>query len=136
MVWDKFSLLWEQNYQAAAAYYITHGDLKVPSHYKTEEGMALGKWVAGLRRQRAGKGPELTPEQIRRLDAIGMQWEGVWEGKWERAYGYAEAYHRLHGNLEMGSAIRQKRATPWGNGSKGRGSATRRGGCPKGRRKG
>lgn len=114
MVWDKFSLLWEQNYQAAAAYYITHGDLKVPSHYKTEEGMALGKWVAGLRRQRAGKGPELAPEQIRRLDAIGMQWEGVWEGKWERAYGYAEAYHRLHGNLEMGSAYTTEEGYPLG----------------------
>ena len=54
------------------------------------------------RKARQGKGPSsLTGEQIRLLDAIGMDWRSPAERAWETKYEAAKAYYEAHGNLEM-----------------------------------
>lgn len=79
MVWDKGAgALWNRSYAAARAYYEQHGDLNVPSRYVTAEGIALGKWIT--RQRYARQHPErsnaqMTPERIRLLDEIGMDWK-------------------------------------------------------------
>ena len=63
---------WDVMYDLARAYYVSYGDLNVPSNYVTHEGEKLGAWVAYQRTKRS-RG-ELEEEKIARLDAIGMEW--------------------------------------------------------------
>lgn len=100
MIWDTNDFLWERNYTAAQKYYAKHGDLNVPSTYKTEDGIHLGSWIRSLRSARGnGIGIVLSEKQIADLDAIGMEWEKVFTRKWETAYEEAVLYYREHGDL-------------------------------------
>ncbi len=76
MVWVKPDS-WEIRYGLAKAYYETHGDLNIPSKYRAE-GIWLAKWVNEQKQVYAGKrkGKELREDQVKRLEEIGMCWEG------------------------------------------------------------
>lgn len=70
---------WEVRYHLAELYYQEHGDLKISQNYVTEtkdERIWLGKWVAAQRKKRNHPGGkhDLTHEQEKRLEAIGMEW--------------------------------------------------------------
>ena len=66
---------WEVRYKLAAEYYAEHQTLRLPSDYKAA-GMWLGKWLSEQRQIYMGKRPgkALSVSQIRRLEAIGMNW--------------------------------------------------------------
>ena len=90
---------WEQYYQAASAFYAEHGHLRVPKKY-VSNGLCLGSWITTQRLVRSGRqAGRLTPEQIAKLDSVGMVWENRLEAAWERNFRYAEAYYREHGDL-------------------------------------
>lgn len=78
MIWDKHSNKWETNYNAAKEYYASHGDLRVPHNYRTENGVGLGVWITNQRNiyfgKKAGAAP-LSETQIERLNAIDMVWK-------------------------------------------------------------
>lgn len=100
MIWDANDFLWERNYAAAQKYYAEHGDLNVPSTYKTEDGIHLGSWIRSLRNaKKGGTGADLSEKQIADLSAIGMEWEKVFARKWETAYEEAVHYYKVHGDL-------------------------------------
>ena len=103
MQWNAHDAQWEENYQAASQYYREHGDLLVPSTYKTEAGFALGAWIRNLRQARSGVSAyrPLTEEQIRRLDRIGMVWSTKYDFRWTKAYQSAQAYYQEHGHLDV-----------------------------------
>lgn len=64
---------WEDMYQYAKSYYEAHGDLRVPTAYKTVDGYSLGAWIATQRAVRKGlQRGFLSQERIALLDAIGM----------------------------------------------------------------
>ena len=87
-------------YAVAQAYYRSHGDLHVPSNYVTPEGERLGAWVNRQRRIRNGKARgSLTPERIRALDAIGMNWLDLSEERWNRNFRALRAYYEQYGDL-------------------------------------
>lgn len=91
---------WLDNYQSAKKYSEKKGDLLVPAGYVDENGFRLGVWVSNLRAARKTR-PEsfqVTPEHIRMLDAIGMQWDAR-EAKWSSALRRAEEYRAAHGDL-------------------------------------
>lgn len=60
-------------------------------------------WVAGQRKARNGDGKvkRLTQEQIDKLSAIGMVWDGTFDAQWNEAYAKAEEYYRQNGNLNI-----------------------------------
>ena len=67
---------WEHYYNEAKRYYLSHGDLEVPSSYRTENGVWLGKWIARLRKNKNNlKTVGVNGNQVLRLEQIGMQWE-------------------------------------------------------------
>lgn len=103
MVWSAASERWERNYLEAVTYYNRHGDLLAPVRYKTESGFALGAWLRGLRQARAGlsNAKKPTPEQISRLDEIGMFWGDCNENAWQKAYQAAKLYYGKHGDLNV-----------------------------------
>lgn len=76
MVWVKPDP-WEVRYCLAKAYYEEHGDLNIPSKYRAE-GVWLAKWVNKQKQIYAGKreGKILREDQVERLEAIGMLWNG------------------------------------------------------------
>lgn len=99
MQWSALDLQWERNYLAAAEYYDREGDLLVPAEYRTAQGLGLGGWVRGQRSlYRQGR---LTPEQCRRLEAIGMQWGSSYDNAWQKGYAAAKRYWEKQGNLDV-----------------------------------
>ncbi len=95
---------WEMMYASAKKYYEAHGDLKIPKRSRTPEGYPLGQWLDTQRRVYTGKAAgRLTKEQARRLEEIGMCWEGGWEAAWERNLACARRYYEEHGHLLVGA---------------------------------
>ncbi len=96
MLWSpKFDRAWEKGYAHAKAYYETHGDLKVPSTYKGQDGYRLGAWICNQRERKE----RLSVPRKERLDEIGMIWEKT--DSWEVRYVLAKAYYMEHGDLQV-----------------------------------
>lgn len=111
MIWGKNNALWERNYAAAKEYYEKHGDLRVRADYVTEDGIRLGTWIGNQKKIYSGvktAGAELSEEQIARLEAIGMEWEGKFELQWRGSYMAACEYFRERGDLNVPVAYRTK----------------------------
>ncbi len=74
MVWDVAAYKWERAFSLCEAYYEEHGNLRVPKHYAVD-GVNISHWIWHQRQQYVGSEKNLlTPEQIARLEAIGMVW--------------------------------------------------------------
>ena len=93
---------WEQNYRAAARFAKVYGHLLVPAGYLDADGLRLGTWISNLRAARKSRPDsfQVTPDHIRRLDALGMVWDAR-EAKWAQAYREAAAYAAAHGSLDV-----------------------------------
>ena len=99
MAWNVVSAKWERGYAEAAAYYEKHADLNVPTKYITENGLKLGTWIAG--QKNAYQKNLLSPEQIHRLEQVGMNWTERNTQSWMQYYHEAERYHDVYGNLDV-----------------------------------
>lgn len=94
------SSTWDHYFSEASIYYAEHGNLRVPVEYSTPAGLNLGSWVQLQRLVRNGKRiGNLSEQQIRRLDGIGMIWDERTELAWKRGLEHAKAYFKEHGNL-------------------------------------
>jgi len=91
---------WDAMYAMAKEYYETYGNLEIPAKYATEEGYSLGAWIGTQRKVYLGKvAGNLSEEQVRKLTAIGMCWQGTQEAAWERNFAEAEKYFKEYGSL-------------------------------------
>ena len=110
MIWSKLNYFWEKNFSAAAKYYKENGNLIVPSNFVSADGVRLGNWISRLRKLRKGqcKGTPPTPEQIKRLNDIGMVWELNITRKWDNAYTMAKKYFEEHGDLLIPSSYKSE----------------------------
>lgn len=102
MVWEPYRAQWEAMYAAAAVYFRVHGNLEVPSGYRTEDGLNLGKWIcrqreAYLKGERNGK--PYREDLARRLEQIGMIWSTG--DTWNTRYELAKRYYEAHGDLNI-----------------------------------
>ena len=98
ITWDMQDSRWEEYYRAAQLYYEEHGHLRVAPGYVAPDGTCLGTWIQRVRQwYKQGK---LTAGQIRRLESIGMIWNGA-SDRWERNYQAALDYYREYGNLKI-----------------------------------
>lgn len=93
---------WEAMYALAKDYYLEHGNLLAPAHYSTASGYSLGAWLATQRKVYLGKvSGNLSVGQVKRLESIGMVWEGKGSAAWEEGYAAARGYYLRHGNLAV-----------------------------------
>ena len=91
---------WDLWYGEACAYYLKHGNLKVPKRYVTENGMQLGVWIQTQRAIYSGTGKgELSPERVEALNAIGMVWGNLLDTVWSDAWELAREYYQANGDL-------------------------------------
>ncbi len=106
MIWDVNRYRWEEHYKAAKIYWEQFGNLNIPCRYVTEDGRKLGAWLNNQKSIYAGKGKKscaLDEEQVQKLEALGIRWEGKFESGWEKKYRLAKEYYIENGNLEMPS---------------------------------
>ena len=103
--YKRINRTWNDYYELARKYYETHGDLEVPSKFKTNDGITydpngkinLGIWIANQRQQCLP-----TSERGKLLLQIGMRFENKNSTlKWEEMYKYAQKYYEAYGNLEI-----------------------------------
>lgn len=100
MVWT-FEDPWENGFAHAKEYYAKHGDLLVKGDYASDDGYALGVWIANQRFVYKGNtSKKLTDEQKKRLDEIGFVAD-VNEHKWNYAYERAAEYYRDNGTTKV-----------------------------------
>lgn len=108
MVWEKYDP-WQERYDLALAYKTEHGDLEIPSVYKTEDGVWLGSWV-NRQRQALNSGNSALSSERRKLLRILFKGERrpsdpaadhgtVREANWERNFRSAARYARKYKHL-------------------------------------
>lgn len=95
MIWTK-GYPWEERFMLAKRYYEEHGDLNISQQYVVNN-IWLGKWVYEQRKYKA----KLSPEQICRLESIGMDWRSNAERAWDNNYTVAKRYFADHGNVNI-----------------------------------
>ena len=99
---DTLSASWDVMFGYAEQYYHEHGNLEVPKEYKTRDGYSLGQWISTQRKVHAGTSyGNLTEEQIKKLNSIGMVWENVRDLQWNRNYQRAKEYYVANGHLRI-----------------------------------
>ena len=101
---------WNKKYELAKAFYEHHGDLEIPTNFKTingyeydESGVALGIWIFIQRQAYKGQvANKITKEQIELLEQIGMRFNTRnKEEEWNKKYELAKAFYEHHGDLEI-----------------------------------
>lgn len=108
MVWEKYDP-WQERYDLALAYKTEHGDLEIPSVYKTDDGVWLGSWV-NRQRQALNSGSSALSSERRKLLRILFKGERrpsdpaadhgtVREANWERNFRSAARYARKYKHL-------------------------------------
>lgn len=108
MVWEKYDP-WQERYDLALAYKTEHGDLEIPSVYKTADGIWLGSWVS-RQRQALNSGSSALSSERRKLLRILFKGERrpsdpaadhgtVREANWERNFRSAARYARKYKHL-------------------------------------
>ncbi len=106
---DKLTMTWMDKYELAKAYYEHHGNLEIPTRFKTingyeydENGIKLGLWILHQRQAYKGTGSnKITKEQVELLKKIGMRFNSYNDEKWMQNYELAKVYYEHHGNLEI-----------------------------------
>lgn len=108
MVWEKYDP-WQERYDLALAYKTEHGDLEIPSVYKTVDGVWLGSWV-NRQRQALNSGSSALSSERRKLLRTLFKGERrpsdpaadhgtVREANWERNFRSAARYARKYKHL-------------------------------------
>lgn len=108
MVWEKYDP-WQERYDLALAYKTEHGDLEIPSVYKTADGVWLGSWV-NRQRQTLNSGSSALSSERRKLLRTLFKGERrpsdpaadhgtVREANWERNFRSAARYARKYKHL-------------------------------------
>lgn len=112
MIWDSLDYFWEQNFKSAKEYYLTYGNLDIPTNYKSKDGKHLGNWI--LRQRQLYKRNSLTDDQIKKLDSIGMDWMDRVDRIWENGFLEAKNYSEECGNLSVPKNYRSNTDFPLG----------------------
>lgn len=100
---ESLSLPWNHYFQAAKAYFRENGNLDIPKHYDTPEGLHLGQWLVTQRSLYHNSRYRLSQEQIGQLESIGMQWQRYEDRRWQINYQAARAFYEAHGHLRVAS---------------------------------
>ena len=108
MVWEKYDP-WQERYDLALAYKTEHGDLEIPSVYKTADGVWLGSWVSRQRQTLNSGSSALSSERRKLLRPLfkggrppsdpAADHGTVREANWERNFRSAARYARKYKHL-------------------------------------
>jgi len=92
---------WNEMYKKAVKYYKEHGDLNISYDYETEEGLTLGRWLSVQRANYRKNDGSISLDRIKKLTAIGMDWQTVEERAWDKAIRALREYKDRFGNIDV-----------------------------------
>ena len=102
---ERLTITWMDWYELAKNYYEHHGNLNVPTIFKTvngyeydEAGASLKSWINTQRK--SYKNGNLSEERIDLLQKIGMTFDAR-EMQWQEMYNLAKKYYEHNGNLSV-----------------------------------
>ena len=93
--WDPHAEQWEEGFAALQTFYQREGHCSVP-HGHEAEGLNLGGWVSKQR----GKKDGLTPDQLKRLNAIDFSWDPYAE-HWEEGLAALQKFQKREGHCNV-----------------------------------
>ena len=93
--WDPIRDQWERNFAALLKFNDRQGHCLVPRSHN-EDGVKLGHWVGNQR----VKKKFLTPDQLKRLNALGFSWDPTAE-QWEAAFTELVKFHKREGHCRV-----------------------------------
>ena len=100
MIWESLEDQWERNFALLEQFNEREGHCNVPQRHE-ESGIKLGIWLNTLRQVRKGnKDGNLSPEQIGRLENIGVVWDPL-EDQWERNFALLERFKEREGHCNV-----------------------------------
>ena len=93
---------WDKIFALAEAYYIKHGNLRIPRNYIIE-GVDVGTWLTNLKGGYKGENKRhLSEYQISKLESIGIEWDYDYlEDLWDKMYRCSEKYFTRYGNIHV-----------------------------------
>ena len=95
-VWDPLDEKWASGFQQLQQYKVEHGDVFVPTQFKTADGFGLGSWVHTQRAAIANG--KLAAERVAQLDELGFVWDPLDE-IWVSAIQQLQQYKVEHGDV-------------------------------------
>lgn len=115
MSWNRADSAFEEGMLHATRYAAEQGHLNVPTKYVCLDGFKLGTWIERMRRRKTGYGNNapLDADQVARLEALGMQWEGGQQRQWSERFQEAERYYKAHGDLRVPKRYEQNGVKLW-----------------------
>ena len=93
---------WHENIKALMAYKKEFGDCKVPSRYKTKDGLKLGIWVTNQRLRN-----DLSFERKKQLDDLGFIWDPTGD-QWDLSFRALVAYKKEFGDCDVPNHYKTK----------------------------
>ena len=104
MIWDIHEYRWDKMYNLAKSYYLHHGNLDVPSNFRTKngyeedpEGFDLGNKI--IYQREAYKESRLSKAREKKLNDIEMIWD-LNEYRWNINYSLLENYYNHYNRKE------------------------------------
>jgi superfamily II DNA or RNA helicase len=93
-LWDSLKSSWDIGFGYLMEYINNGGDPKIPKGFVNENGIKLGQWVLGQRKNYK----KLSKERVQKLESIdGWSWD-PFESLWEEGYEYLLKYVESFGN--------------------------------------
>ena len=94
-IWDPIDMRWDESFSALKKFFRSNGHCRVDRDYEDND-IKLGQWVMNQRKQR----PRLKPEQIKRLESIGFNWDPRAE-QWESAFQALKTFRKRTGHCKV-----------------------------------
>ena len=96
---EKTTSSWNFWFGLMEVYVKREGHARVHGEFKTEDDFKLGFWVGHQRKNKKNK--KLTPDQIKRLEALpGWSWDPI-EDDWEEGFSYLEQFVEQEGHARV-----------------------------------
>ena len=93
--WNPFTNKWDKGFEALQKFIKREGHTRVDREH-IEDGLKLAIWISGQR----GNKSRLTPEKIKRLEALNFSWDPFAE-KWEEAFAALKKFHKRESHTRV-----------------------------------
>jgi hypothetical protein len=105
--WSARDEIWNNFFRALAEYNKEWGNARVPTAYKTEDGLNLGKWVDNQRTmlKKVKSDDDISKERVRLLTALDFVWNAQ-EAKWLDLYDELVKFQENFGNARVPTAYK------------------------------
>ena len=104
--------LWDEGFKYLQDYFNREGHSNVNSRYQTDDGYALGSWVANQRTY--GNQNKLSKERLEKLKTVNFSFN-ILEDLWDEGFKYLQDYFNREGHSKVVKGYKTNDGYPLGN---------------------